>query len=290
MHRIDIFNKTYMVPSSFTEISTKQALAVLPYIISPPQHPEELAKAQAQVLYRLLPIYNYQWRKLATPANAGALNSMLQLTNFLFETPGTKPLFTEFRFNGVQYLLPSDKLSNCSLIEYAFADKALTGILALDNSPKNEAKKLEAITRIVAILCRPMRTDVDLQSPEYEGDPREKFSTPLVEHRVQIFKKLPLHIKQAVFLYFVAGRKWLHENFKVLFDNREPNEPETKNIPFGKTKLNAPDFGWMGVIFQLAESGVFGPFDQVKHFFLHTACYHMAQKAYAYYAQLDANK
>lgn len=272
------------MPASFSELNEKQVFKILPFIMNTSSQNKTLAN-KTKCLHNLLPVPNSEWRKLCNLTNAPALEKLLSLTDFLFSEMPTAPMFKKFKFKGVEYLLPSDKMTNCSLVEYAFADKAFVALSKLDNSPSGLKKKMEQITRITAILCRPKRTDVDLNSPEWEGDPREKFSTPKVEERVKLFNQLDVHIKQAVFMYFLAGKKYLHENFKVLF--MEPPADEAKQ--FGKIKLNAPDFGWMGIIFQLAESGTFGPFDHVKHFFLHTACWHLAQKAYAYYESIDAN-
>lgn len=282
MNTISIFNKTYSIPSALPEVSRKTMFKILPHLVNfNADNEEDMLYRRAKVLHALLPIYNHQWNLLLYPNNVGVLHQLLGLTSFLFTDFGTTPLFTEFSHKGIVYLLPSARMANASLIEYAFADKAFLKLQALPNTPQGNKEKLELITRITAILCRPQRTDISLLSEEYEGDPRKKFSTPLVEARIEAFKNLPFSIKQAVFLYFVACRKWLHQNFKILFDDTKAKDDKKEG--FAKTKLNAPDFGWMGIIFQLAESGTFGPFDEAKHFFLHTACYHLSQKAYQYY-------
>lgn len=282
MHQVTIRNKTYQVPEGWSELNSKQIIRIAPYILGTP---ESLPYRRAMILHKLLNVNNSLWVRLSNVNNAPKLHEMCGLIDWAFDELNMKPLITEFELNGQQYLLPSEGMHNASMIEFAFADKAFSRFVKLDNTEKNLKDKTKEIDLIVAILCRPKRIDIDLNSSEWEGDPREIFSTPLMEKRAIEFKKLDIGIKSIVFLYFIACKKYIHKQYAVLFEM--PEEEQDAKLEFGKIKLNAPDFGWMGVIFQLAESGTFGDFDKVKYSFLHTACAYLSKKAYEYYAQLD---
>ena len=122
-----------------------------------------------------------------------------------------------------------------------------------------------------------------------EGDIREHFSTSRTIQRAKSFKTLDTRIRSTILIYFLGSKKFIHKQYEILFKQDRDEKKETtierndvkqRMKTFGKKKIPAPNFNWLGVVYELSETGAFGDFDRVKHMFLHTCCYYLAKKRY----------
>lgn len=292
MHKLTINRKLYAVPSSWDDISHEQMLGIAPYILG---SDETVASRKVAMLCFLVPILHRLWIhtsytsrliklfpffKACFPVlTAGQKWDILGLVDWLFLDISGRSIVRHFSHEGVTYYLPEDNLVKESIIAFAFADEYFNRFIATGDAL--------FIDSLISCIARQERQGEYLKDPNWEGDPREQFSTERAKERARKFRTLPGGIKNSILLYFMGSKKFIHQHYEVLF--RTANEQSagdntlSKRIAgFGQKKIPRPDFGWLAVIYDLAEAGTFGSFNEVKHMFLHTCCYYLAKKRYDY--------
>jgi hypothetical protein len=292
MHSIILHKKNYSFPSNWNDLTDKQIVAFAPLLLGPP---ETLVFRKASVLFYFIPgIKKYWWlhpwvvwliKKMPRLAgkypvlNAGQKWDLLETVNFLFTGISGKALLKKFRHNGFWYYLPGDNFTRESIIAFAFADEYFNNYV--------QGGETKFIDLMIACIARPLGSNNYPALQFAEGDPREQFSTSRTEQRAKEFYTLPHNIKTTILLYFMGSKKYIHQHYEVMFRKpvKEKQEVEEtgqqKRISsFGKKKIPKPNFNWIGIIYELSESGVFGNFDQVKNMFVHTCCYYLAKKRY----------
>jgi len=155
---------------------------------------------------------------------------------------------------------PDHALTNCTIFEYK---EAFTQM--------NEYRKTrndENLNRLIAILYRPrkkfyrIRNRFSAQRLNERIEFTEKTNPAILERRIETVKRIPSHIKLAIFLWFencveyiVTGHPTIDGielDFSVLFSK---NTDETGPSGIGLT----------GIIYSLAESSVFGTADQTSN-------------------------
>jgi hypothetical protein len=151
---------------------------------------------------------------------------------------------------------PADALSDLSFFEYIEAHHAFLECAA-DSSG---SVPVENIDRLIAILYRPKRRFSWLRklSPLWNGQMREKYNEHTVEDRLLKVSKLPIEVKVGILIWYRACEEFLQTgvigiglstiDFSLLYQ-------ETSNAAQNDT-------GLIGVLYTLAESGVFGTVKQ----------------------------
>jgi hypothetical protein len=168
------------------------------------------------------------------------------------KTSTTKNLLPEICLSVFKRKLygPADALTDIAFCEYDEANNYYREYL--------QTQSTEALNNLVAVLYRPRRLFLWLikKLPWYNGEARVKYNKNLVDQRAKIINSLPLHVKLAVFHFFHSCEKFLHEGelningnlikLSVLYES-EPDAPKPEG-----------NIGLTGLLFELAESGVFG--------------------------------
>jgi hypothetical protein len=293
MNTVNLHHKQYVYPGSWQEVTAAQLLGVAAYLLG---GDESLVVRKAAVLFHFIPVVKRYWHlhpwvrallrhcswvKHRYPVLQEAQKwDLLQTVNFLFEELSGHAIVTSFIHHGERYYLPGDHFTRESIIAFAFADEYFNHYVAGGDR--------RYIDRLIACIARQQGSPLYPALQFGEGDRREHFSTSRTEQRAQAFKDLPEKIKTVVLLYFMGSKKYIHTHYEIMFRKKEePPEavnaeeaPQKRSRTFGKKKIPKPDFNWLGVIYELSETGVFGNFDQVKHMFVHTCCYYLAKKRY----------
>jgi hypothetical protein len=294
MHSIIINNEVYAYPSSWKELNNRQLLKIAPLLLGTN---ENLIYRKAAVLFHFLPglkrfWYLHPWvtaliKKFPKIAkkypllNEAQKWELLQTVNFLFTDISGTAILKSFIHNGIKYFLPGDNFTRESIIAFAFADEYFNAYV--------ESGEMRFIDLLIGCIARQLGSALYPALQFAEGDTREHFSTSRTEQRAKEFKDLPDNIKTTILLYFMGSKKYIHKHYEIMFRKKEQdeikeevqtNEPQKRMKSFGKKKIPKPNFNWIGVIYELSETGVFGNFDQVKHMFVHTCCYYLAKKRY----------
>ncbi|WP_297095594.1 hypothetical protein [uncultured Draconibacterium sp.] len=170
-----------------------------------------------------------------------------ELFNFLFKKVGDMQIVnSELTINRLETfagLFGPDHFKRLEVWEFALAEKAYENWL--------ETNRVEFINRLMAILYRPARKNLKslINTPEYDGDPRELFNDQLIDNRIlKIRQEVPLHMRYLVLWWFEGCIKQLPQIFKVLYRNTiaEKLDPEAG-------KIKKPRLSWYDTILKVSQ-------------------------------------
>lgn len=118
----------------------------------------------------------------------------------------------------------------------------------------------DSLNLFCATLYRPHKAFWKLRRywPAWDGQPRKRHNSQLLSQRAVYFSKMPFHLKFGAWLVFNAGLNFLRGGTVTI---------EGKEISFAKLwegREEIPGIGMAGVLFSLAESGVFGTLREVE--------------------------
>jgi hypothetical protein len=294
MNAITINTKQFSFPSTWQELSSAQILHIAPYLLGTN---DSVVYRKAAVLFTFLPFITKYWRlhpwvvyvlqrfpsagwRTTYPVfNEAQKWDLLQTVNFLFQDISGTAILKSFTHHGERYYLPGDNFTRESIIAFAFADEYFNSYVEYGDS--------RFIDLLIGCIARQAGSTLYPALQFAEGDKREHFSTARTENRAKAFKDLPDKIKTTILLYFMGSKKYIHTHYEIMFRKKKEevkeevsSEPQQRIKTFGKKKIPKPNFNWIGIIYELSETGVFGNFDQVKNMFVHTCCYYLAKKRY----------
>jgi len=242
------------MPTEWSELTERQVYLLLPFLYADKNSP----RVRMAVFRLLYPVK----RKSLLVISAEDLFRLQERCLWVWEKP-VRTLIYKFEFAGENYYLPELEFDNLVLVEYAMADMFFKAFGRTKPDPL-------ALDKLAATLCRPKFKNVEENDPEWNGDIREKYNSKLADQRTALFKDLPLSIKMLVLQQFITGRKILHTRYKEVF--QDPDKP--KSIP----KHAGPDWGWFGLIDDLAQDGIFGDMEKTAFTNLHTVLFHQRKK------------
>lgn len=239
----------HLLPEGWKDIEETKRLKVLKYALHLP-YPHNFAK----ICMDYIGIKPAQLSKIPAAQQYDLYDSLKWIT----AEPTTLPIFKSFRFEGVDYAFPSDKLFNASANEYVIADEYYQKYI--------ETQDTYQLQLLLATLVREI--DKDKPTAERLEDPRIPFMyREEAEDRAQRLAGLEPAYQYAAFLQFTGSKKWIHDTYgRYIFSETEENAD--------------PDpFGWWGVFFKLAETGVFGNLESTLQTSFHTICQYLMKNA-----------
>ena len=122
----------------------------------------------------------------------------------------TTNLIPSFKIGFNKYYGVSDRLFTMTFDEYLEAEVHYKAYMT--NSD------LDSLNKLIGSIYRPKAKNNKETSTNYNGDPREAFNSNLVDLYAKKFKKLNPEIKIAILLFYQGCRKFLHLNFKHVFE------------------------------------------------------------------------
>ena len=144
---------------------------------------------------------------------------------------------------------PEPYLTNCQFFEYVEAQQRFIAFA--------KTGQYSELDLMIACLYRPSKWFHFIQKlmPGYNGDIRQRFNKNQIERRAKLIAKLPPEVRFGCFLFF-----------KNCEENIQGGEMEINGTMisfrdlFNKSSENngIVNLGWVGVLYSLAESGVFG--------------------------------
>ncbi len=231
---------SFYLPETWDEIEQEDMLEMAPFLLKDtPEH-------RLNIVFAYLPKKVVALFFQLPEAEVYRITSRL---DWLYDTCLDKPLIPFFKNDkGKIYHLPAQGLSNCVIVEYVFADKYFEDIR------KGDSSKIDAL---ILALCRPQRKDYEPDSPDYDGDIREKFNENLIDSRVKDMKNVDMRLKMYFLLFFMGCKRSLAQKYSPLFAEAEEDSDS----------ITRPDFGFVGIIWELA-GGVVNQ-DKVQFTHLH---------------------
>lgn len=265
MHKVELDNSKYKIPENWNEIPRKKVIAYLSMVYGR----EESHDNRIKVIRSFIPVNDKTWNKL-TPEQIYAL---LNLVYWFWITPTQSFLFKSFRHRGRTYLTPDANFSNLTFGEFVVANGYFQ---RFTNKNRPDLKALDFLT---ATICRPERKDLDTDDTDWDGDYREKYNSKICEQRANELSDLPVGIKIAAANYWVAGMKYIHKNFKKLWEDSDDSQPVLDN-----------GLGWVNTMFSVAEEGTFGKMKEVEYENLMKILFYLTKKKKDFDASKEANK
>ena len=239
MNTIKIQNKTFQIPSQWGELSPAQAKQVFKALT---------ADSVPQLLKVFIRIPAEWWA--AMPADIVA--EIMQLLDWIHQTPMLTPPIPYFRYQFRWYYLPTAELKSLSCMEFYDAQSALA---------EKETGKA------IAILCREKASDIAYIKKK--DDMRKPYNRYEARKRELTFKGLPVWVQYYVLRFVKDSLNHINSTFEFLFRS---NSSDSSGY--------APEFeyGWMGVFFSVAETAAFGNLDSVLNEFIYDVLFFACKK------------
>lgn len=156
-------------------------------------------------------------------------------------------LIDRFELNGTFYYGPADALQNVVFDEILEANKHLHEYI--------NSKSDESLDRLVATFYRPKKKETEENIfRNYDGDLREEFVGSNVERRANKLKGLPVHIKYGIYVFYVSCQKFITTASNLEVDGQTVD----LSVLFRQNDSGNKGIGMPGLLFSLAETGVFG--------------------------------
>lgn len=294
MHTIEIPNRneTYTVAELMHELTSRQYIEFCKVISLINQGRISQQDAEMKLLISFADIrFGIVYALMSRKQKEAVHLNLLQMT------PLVRTVFVEKNFRADEkYLVPSidftdnkihrykgltgpaDALTNCTFFEYKQAYSAWIQY--------QETKQDEFLDEMIAVLYRPQVKFawIRKRQRDFSGDSREPISVntnPLIlERRIRKVSGWPHYIKYGIWLWFTACMDFLRTG-KPIVDGIELD----LSILY-KGEGGSVGIGLAGIIYSLAESGVFGDVEQTGN----TNIYDVFARLYQVKLQMDQAK
>jgi len=220
--------------SSWEQLSAEQVLAIAPILLQKPSIANQIAVLEAL----LTPEQAFVYAQFMPEQ----VSKMLHQAKVWWSKPLKKPIIPTFSMGDMQYLLPDECFYHCCFVEFIHAETVYQRL----SSSESGVDRL--VDQLILTLCRPKRQDIAIESPEWDGDYRERFNPELIASRID---KANFSMSfRAYFMLFYAGcMQFVHDRYPSIF----------------KKGSGKAGFGWTGVVYDIADKGTFGTALEVKY-------------------------
>lgn len=248
-------------PSSWNELTTRQLLFIaarwrkwVDYM----KMNADLSKEGIVLVKLFMGVFSInpfnEGRKIFYKLNRVQMHALIKKVDFILYSPAlTKNMLPTIKVGGKTYYGPEDGLKNICLHEFAFADSFITNY--------GKSRDENDLDTAIAVLYRPA---IDVNSSEYAGDIRGKFKKHLVEVHQKQLRELPYEYKQAIYLWYRGCRDAIEKRYPRVFNGE---------------KQDGPDFGWLGIIQELA-GDKFGTYDETGYWPAYDILHYCEKNAY----------
>jgi hypothetical protein len=213
--------KTIKIPGDFNELSRMQVISIAGTL----HLPVDEFKKKMLILQSLLKadwnvfrhwIYYYKLtpesKAMCLPLTEFALKPITLTKNLL------PVLGVPFSFKKLYG--PEDHLKNIVFIEFIKAERNYTRF--------TRTGEIKYLNELVAILYRPKKKNYNPESPDHDGDIREKYNDYNVVSRVDLVSRISLRKRLAILLYYYGCRKFIIDSplYKEIFVKEDKKKVE----------------------------------------------------------------
>lgn len=253
MINFKIGGRPYKIASEWHELNTHQLIAAVSFSYTSSTN----AKTRLVLLSLLVPELK---RKTIKSLSHQERFDLVSLTDWVWEKPVETEGIPSFTHNGVEYLTPKPDLDDIVAIEYAMADLFLKEFV--------DTAEGAALDKLIATICRPGKPAEELNRVEWDGVAREKYNGSIADRRAAEFSGLPIGVKAIVLQMFIMQKRFLHDNYSIFSSG-------PANAGSGGSGF---DIGWLSLIYDLAEQGVFGDFEKTSMTNMNILCLYLHNK------------
>jgi hypothetical protein len=252
--QINVNGKKHLIPNAWNELSALQLKAFINLILVRFDQVFEIEGksifvrneqkwniTRLSLLYYLLDLPKKVFRQLDEYQLDDLINGF-NLLKFLFEECKLTKNHVPFICSYFQKLYsPGDDFSKIEGEEFSYADSQFIRY--------KQTKNVAFLDRLIAILYRKKDKNYNPEDSGSSDDLRESFNPKSIESRIKIVRKIPLHKKLAILLWYEGSRNLLPVRYPNIFTDEKQSD--------------ANNFGWVGVL--LASSGgKFGSYNETK--------------------------
>ncbi len=253
--------KTIKVSGEFNELTRRQVISIAGILHMPL---DEIRK-KILILKTLLKADWNPWRhwiyyyKLSAESQA----MCLPLTEFaLKEITLTKNLLPSLTppFSFTKLYGPEDMLKNIVFIEFIKCERAYTRF--------TRTGKIQFLNELVSIIYRPKKKDYNPESPNYDGDIRERYNDYNVSLRAKAVARISIRKRLAVLLFYYGCRKNIIDSplYKEIFTKQDAK----------KVDQMKDNYTWETVLNTIAENPMH--IEEVSYIRLSTVLFSLNQK------------
>lgn len=276
MNRIEIPEKniTMNIPSEVEEMSPGQFTAFLDLVLQHTSGKITIDDFKIKLIIHLLGVrLGVRDRFLPEEERNEAMAEIYRLSSLCesffedIEVEGQKTksfrlYFTRNFFPVIlgRYHGPKDALQDVTFCEYRSAYSYYTSY--------GRSRDEHDLNRMIAVLYRPRKRFLWLRRrlASFDGQERIPFlsrSNPeMIEKRAAQIARLPMSVRYGIFLYFSGCSRFLSTG-PIMIDGREIDLSIIYDKASGES--DSPDLGLVGVLYNLAESKVFGSIEQTDN-------------------------
>jgi hypothetical protein len=152
---------------------------------------------------------------------------------------------------------PMDAFMDLVVVEYTHA---ITSFMAY-----SKTGDIAHLDELIAILYRPSRSFMYFKrrKPEFDGLRRVNFNENSYMHRIKQVAAWPFEVKYAVYLYFLACEEHMKTGEIEIAGTRIDLSVMYKDL--GEEQTDSDGLGLTGIMFKVAETGVFGTMKETAH-------------------------
>jgi hypothetical protein len=200
---------SFKVPQGWGELSQRQIAAILPLIVVP----QSRLFLEARLVMILLDVRWWQihtiiYLKLLPAAQKLRLH---ELVKWVYER---QPRFEDnpfpcLKLKGRAVYGPLKYLRHVRTLEFFMALKAV--------NKYRDTRNIKYLRELAAHIYRPAKADIDRQSPEWDGDVRQKYNQHVSEAMMAEMAHLPPAVLYAVQIYFETALPVITKPYPFLF-------------------------------------------------------------------------
>ncbi len=268
-------NKSCRYPSEWGEMTKEQILFVMKQALFLVTGQIQLMDFKVKVLYYLMGIkrtekHNKKDAKYLTEEQREQkydnIARLLPTIDFMFTEHEGKPVFNydcvknlvpQIKVPGIGKIYgPAEALLNCTFGEYMAAFEYFRLF--------REEREEVYINNLCSVLYRPWIKGYKklLKDPNYKGEIREPFNRELSGRRSDKFNSVPAHVKYAIFIFFGACDNYI-KSAELIVDGKTINLGELFKSE-GNDDAKNDELGLTAIMYNIADSGTFGPIEGVN--------------------------
>jgi hypothetical protein len=233
------------IAGNWTELDDSSRLFCVRELL-PPDPKGAFVGAKTRILRGVLKLPKKVFNQLSDEN----MSALIDCLDWLTLDADITPIVPSFDWKGIRFDLPKAKFENGTALEFALGDQFL------DKFTKTGEES--DLLNLVSVLAR------------HQG--KSIASKEESEYIATNFKGLPIGISMSVLLYFVGIKEYIHKLYGELLFGDNDEDADTAAI------AHFPNFGWWGSFLQIAESGVFGNYEQVLQTNFHRVVMFLIEK------------
>ncbi len=281
MKQVELNGQPINIPDNWEEVPQKQ----IPELIKTLFMRQENGETYHELLRIVLSYSEAAWKKLMSKyfgkknteaqkeQSAMALQELLRMISWMWQTPLTNQPFSSFSHKGIEYVLPTNGFLTMSWGELKDA------YIHAEAFTKQLVKGEKHLNLLILTICRPRAK----KKPAFDwnGDERVPYNEYIVAAQEQEVSDLDYATKLSVLLFFVGTMKQLLDQYDIFYKSSSSMIPTVETYP-GE--------GFEDNTLLLAEKQLFGNYQETLKVNCHNIFVALERNKKIVEAEMEAHK